>query len=78
MARKKLKPGHNPEFYKCANPACPRSTPLSLKNYSSDLRSDVEPQRVHYVWEPMMGGFTILCSACAHYTVVSRYERQQK
>jgi hypothetical protein len=76
MARRKRKPGHNPEMYKCGNPKCERTTPLAVRQYQTDLPQDADPGAVHFATEPDMGGFTLLCSACGHYTVVGRFERR--
>jgi hypothetical protein len=77
MARRKLKRGHNPEFYDCQNPECARTTPLALKHYGATLPDNVAPEEVHYVHQPLMGGFTILCASCGHYTVVSPFQRRR-
>jgi len=71
MAGKNIKPGYNPELFKCGNLACTRGTPLSVKGYAAYPPQGVAPEIVHYIHAPGLGGFSVLCSACAHYTVVS-------
>jgi hypothetical protein len=73
MSRRRLKPGHNPGHYYCANPACKRTTPLQVSTYQIGSVPRDDAADVHRVHEPLMGGFTLLCSACGHYTVVSRH-----
>jgi hypothetical protein len=61
----------NPESYNCANPKCPRGTPLPLHlHYTAALPSH-HPTRVHYVEEAGMIGFSIFCPSCRHYTIVN-------
>lgn len=71
MAGRKLKPGHNPEHYPCHNPDCQRGTPLALRSYGMYPSADVPEAKVHRVYEPQMGSFSVACSACGHYTIVS-------
>jgi hypothetical protein len=71
MRRRKIKPGHNPDCYYCKNPECKRTTALSLQSYRGYPHADTPPEQIHYVWQPQYGGFSLHCSACAHYTVVS-------
>jgi hypothetical protein len=73
MRRKKLKPGHNPDHYACKNPNCKRTTPLDIRLYAMSPSADTPEDEIHRVHEPQMGGFSVMCSACAHFTVVSRH-----
>ena len=73
--RDRVKPGHNPEQYRCANPECARGPPLDIRRYAAYPPDDVPPERIHYVTEPTMAGFSICCASCGHYTVVSPFER---
>lgn len=51
---------------------------MEIKAYAMDLRPGVGADRVHYVTQPDMPGFTICCAACGHYTVVGRHDRRPK
>jgi len=67
-----MKGPKNPDVFKCANPECKRPTPLSLQDYSAPYPDkDVPPVRVHRVVISQYPGFCLLCTRCAHYTVVS-------
>ena len=79
MGRKRLKPGHNPEHFDCQNPQCKRTTPLAIEHYRMPYPSaDVAEEKIHRVPAGSMGGFCIMCPACAHYTVVSRIPHNAK
>ena len=64
----------NPEHYHCANPKCDRTTPLTLAGYRGDPSPDTPESEIHRVWEPQYPGFSLHCSACAHFTVVTSWE----
>jgi hypothetical protein len=70
---RKPKAPRNPEHYHCANPDCDRTTPLTLKGYGMYPGPDVPESRIHRVQAPQYPGFSLMCSACAHYTVVTPY-----
>ena len=66
------RPARVPEHYKCANPDCPRTTPLATKSYEGWPTKEAEEEnRVHRVYDPSLPGFSIQCAGCGHYTVVS-------
>lgn len=71
MARSKRSP-RMPNSYKCANPACPRTTWLRMENHRTNYPDkSVEAERVHRVYDPSVpAGFALLCT-CGHYSLVS-------
>jgi hypothetical protein len=78
MRKAKRKPGHNPGMYRCANPTCDRTTPMNVTSYAMDPGPDVPAERLHYITEPDMPGFSICCASCAHYTIVSRFDQRPR
>lgn len=68
------KRGRNPVVYDCANPSCTRER-ITIQHNQIPPGADVEPERIHHVLEPEMFGFVIMCSACGHYTIVSRFPK---
>jgi len=58
-----------PEYYRCKNPKCTRTSALLVANYRADIPPDTPPDRIHEVVESGVHEFAIMCT-CGHYTRV--------
>jgi rRNA maturation protein Nop10 len=59
------------DMYRCANPACTRTTPLEITTNNGN-ETGAPPEHVHRTSDGLRS-FTIICPNCGHYTVVSPY-----
>jgi len=55
----------------CGNrPTCERTTALQVGKYLCGSPNEtVSKERIHYRADPLLGGYTIQCTVCDHYTV---------
>ncbi len=75
MARQSKKP-RIPEYYRCRNPQCTRTSALLVEGYrAQQIPPNTPEERIHRVVESGVYDFTILCS-CGHFTQVTPWRNE--